>query len=191
MRKIILVFLTFFVVTNTYSQTEVVRESEKCNDCLTKEQSREISRIYTELSNLRRKIPAINGQTNGTIEQLKERIEYNRKALLYIQRNQLVEKCRQIKQKGGEKIGKSCNIQKYEVDRINGVNKRINARIIELKNLNRNAKEKEGKKIAHSIKMSELDKELEELDKKRLQKKFKKEIEKFRRFFSNLQEKTK
>lgn len=166
MRKIIFLILNLFLVTNTYSQTEVVRESEKCTDCLTKEQVTEINEIYSELLNLREKIPTINGQTNGTLEQLKERIEYNKKALFYIQRNQLLEKCRQIRQKGGEKIGKTCNIQKYEVDRINGVNNKINARIIELQNLNKTTKgEEEGKKIAHSIKMSELDRELEELDK--------------------------
>ena len=127
----IFMILLFSVVG--FSQSKVIKESEKCNNCGTKEQLEEIYRLDKELEELRRKIPYTNGQTSGDIEALDERIRNNQKALKYIDDNNLVTKCNMLKQKQ-RAINRPalCDIQKYEVDRIKGINNKIRARIKEL-----------------------------------------------------------
>lgn len=170
MKKNILIFiLILFCSFFGYSQTKVIKESEKCNNCGTKEQLAEVNRLDRELQELRRKIPNANGQTNGNIKALKQRIANNQRALTYINDYDLVTKCNILKTKQ-RAINRPalCNIQKYEVERIKGLNNKIRARIKKLESSEREQKlleeSEDIKKSIHSKKMDELDKELQALD---------------------------
>lgn len=169
MKKNIL-FLSIFLLTFlSHSQHKVVKESEKCENCGTKEQRAEIDRLDRELQELRRKIPYTNGQTSGNIKALKQRIANNQRALTYINDYDLVTKCNILKTKQ-RAINRPalCDIQKYEVERIKGLNNKIRARIKELESSEREQKlleeSEDIKKGIHSKKMDELDKELQALD---------------------------